>query len=122
MRLLDTLLSDPSRKAETSIAVSHRRAPERSSTSSLPPASSSSTRPSVQRTLCFVLLPSRVFSTICRYRRSPDGLMRKNMAVPLGETPHIDQIRQQIAMKIRIDTKTWHRKIGQDWRKNPLTH
>ena len=68
------------------MAVAEKRAPERNKLSSLPSASRSSMRPSVARTRWMVRRPLRVFSTICRYRRLPEGLMRKNMQGP-GETP-----------------------------------
>jgi hypothetical protein len=55
-----------SRTADSTSAVSLRRAPDCKSWSSLPVSSQSSARPSVATTCCRTELPSRRLSTICR--------------------------------------------------------
>src|SRR5271166_2437705 len=109
MRLASIVVVSPFSTAESSIALSVKRAPERTSRSSSPLALSASSRPGVATTLWRGLPSTRWLSTTWRYSNPPDRLVRKYM--PASVCPHR---HTRTAAEVNQYLRSyWHYKISQ---------
>src|SRR5271166_2199635 len=109
IRLASIVVVSPFSTAESSIALSVKRAPERTSRSSSPLALSASSRPKVATTLWRGLPSTRWLSTTWRYSNPPDRLVRKYM--PASVCQHENRMFfRGVKPSLRF---CWHYETGQ---------
>src|SRR5271157_4677481 len=109
MRVASIVVASPVSTAESSIALSVKRAPERTSRSSSPLALSASSRPRVATTLWRGLPSTRWLSTTWRYSNPPDRLVRKYMPASVCQHKN-DDSSNGVKHELRIH---WHYSSGQ---------